>query len=210
VYAQRFSAAGAKVGGEFRVNQATAASQRPSGIAMDGQGNFVVGWSTSDGLTNTPGFAYDAYARWYAVDGTPLTGDVVVSATTAGRQEGTLVGRDRDGNTLIAWSSDQDGTTDVFGRAFGPDGVPQGGEFRVNTATAGIQGVGRFYGGVAAQQGGRFIVTYGTEVDGGAEVLFQRYDPEAAVAPNGGTSVFGGTSITDPMATDGDLDVLLT
>ena len=46
-FAQRFDAAGARRGAEFRVNTYTTASQRASVVASDPVGNFVVGWTSS-------------------------------------------------------------------------------------------------------------------------------------------------------------------
>ena len=48
-FAQRFDAAGARRGGEFRVNTQTASSQAPESITADPAGNFVVTWQAGDG-----------------------------------------------------------------------------------------------------------------------------------------------------------------
>lgn len=44
VYGQRFSAGGAALGGEFRVNAATAGAQRLGGVAIDADGDFTALW----------------------------------------------------------------------------------------------------------------------------------------------------------------------
>ena len=48
LYAQRFNAAGAKVGSEFRVNTTTAGDQKNSAVAMDAAGDFVISWMGPD------------------------------------------------------------------------------------------------------------------------------------------------------------------
>src|SRR5688572_7580978 len=47
VYAQRFNAAGAAQGSEFRVNTVTAADEQYASVAMDASGDFAVVWTTS-------------------------------------------------------------------------------------------------------------------------------------------------------------------
>ena len=44
VYAQRYDSAGAKIGGEFRVNSTTPDYQRRPSAAMDSAGDFVIAW----------------------------------------------------------------------------------------------------------------------------------------------------------------------
>ncbi|MEO8198549.1 MAG: hypothetical protein ABI689_17690 [Thermoanaerobaculia bacterium] len=46
VFGQRFTSAGATVGGEFRVNSYTTGGQRRPAVAPTAQGNFVVGWES--------------------------------------------------------------------------------------------------------------------------------------------------------------------
>jgi hypothetical protein len=49
VFAQRFTAAGTPRGAEFRVNSATTDRQVVSAVASDGEGNFVIAWSSGGG-----------------------------------------------------------------------------------------------------------------------------------------------------------------
>ena len=50
IYAQRYNAASAAQGSEFRVNDTTTNHQEFPGIAIDSSGNFVIGW---DSLTSS-------------------------------------------------------------------------------------------------------------------------------------------------------------
>ncbi len=64
IFAQRFTASGERIGGEFQVSEATDGYEDASRIAMDGQGNFVISWDHWPvGL---------AYARLYRANGTPV------------------------------------------------------------------------------------------------------------------------------------------
>jgi S-layer family protein len=51
VYAQRFDGAGARLGGEFKVNGVTSSSGSQPRIAADGGGGFTVAWTGSEGDT---------------------------------------------------------------------------------------------------------------------------------------------------------------
>src|SRR5687767_14592187 len=44
IFAQRFTAGGVRIGGEFQVNQMTTSRQFSTGISMNASGQFVVVW----------------------------------------------------------------------------------------------------------------------------------------------------------------------
>jgi hypothetical protein len=84
----------------------------------------------------------------------------------------------------VVWGSlNQDGNgTGVFGQRYDSAGVPQGGEFRVNTYTTGPQSLGS----VAADASGNFVVVWTSHsyVAYTGDVFGQRYD-SAGVAQGG-------------------------
>ena len=61
VYAQKYNASGAKLGGEFRVNTTTAGDQQFSSVALDGKGNSVVTWCSK----GQDGSGWGVYAQRY-------------------------------------------------------------------------------------------------------------------------------------------------
>ena len=67
VYAQQYDAAGVPMGGEFRVNTATANAQAGSGIAMDALGDFTIEWSSN----LQDGSGYGVYAQRYVLNRPP-------------------------------------------------------------------------------------------------------------------------------------------
>src|SRR5262249_10829627 len=69
IYAQRYDANGAEVGGEFRVNSFTSNPQERPSVAALADGGFVVTWesSTQDGSSD------GVYAQRYSADGTTIT-----------------------------------------------------------------------------------------------------------------------------------------
>ena len=67
IYAQRYNAAGAPQGSEFRVNTTTAGNQNHPSVAMDADGDFVVAWASYP-LDRS---AFGIYAQRYNAAGVP-------------------------------------------------------------------------------------------------------------------------------------------
>src|SRR4051812_15064940 len=82
VYAQRYSAAGSPLGGEFRVNSFTTGNQRLPAVAMDAAGDFVIAWQS----TAQDGDFYGVFAQRYTSAGMPLGGEFEVNTVTTGAQ----------------------------------------------------------------------------------------------------------------------------
>ncbi|HTS52720.1 MAG TPA: DUF4347 domain-containing protein, partial [Burkholderiales bacterium] len=190
VYAQRYSAAGTAQGGEFRVNVTTAGDQWADSIAMDGAGNFIVAFSSSDGN------GLGAYTRRYNAAGTALTGEVQVNTTTAGDQTWTTVAMNRSGAYVVAWSdTGADGSgSGIYAQRFDANGVAQGSEFRVNSTTAGDQ----VHPTVAIDASGNFTVvwsSFGQDVAGTWGVYKQDYNADGT--PFGGETRVNTTTSGD-------------
>jgi hypothetical protein len=104
VHAQRFDAARAAVGQEFRVDDSPDGTGIFPSVAMDGDGNFVVGWQGGDGS------ASGVFARRYARDGSPRE-SFRANTYTLTQQRDARIALDRDGDAVIAWMSEgQDGS----------------------------------------------------------------------------------------------------
>ena len=165
---------------EFRANAYTSGNQRYQSVGMDASGGAVVAW-TSDGQD---GSSFGVYAQRYSPDGTPQGGEFQVNTTTVSFQAYPSVALAADGTCLIVWQSlGQDGNQfGVYAQRYGPDGMPQGGEFRVNTTTAGSQGSPA----VAMGADGASVVTWSTDGQDGSGfgIYAQRYSPDGT--PNGG------------------------
>jgi hypothetical protein len=153
-YAQLYNAAGQRQGGEFRVNTFTADEQSAWSVAMDAAGNFVVAWNS----IGQDGEGADVYAQRYDASGRELGGEFRVNATTADSQFGVIVAADADGDLIFTWASvGQDGSGHgIYARRFTAAGVPIGGEFRVNTTTAGDQ----LNPAVATDADGGFVISW--------------------------------------------------
>ena len=125
----------------------------PSGDGANG--NFVVTWSSN----GQDGSGWGVYAQQYNSSGAKLGGEFRVNTTTTGDQTVSLRSA-TDGTAIssITWcSKSQDGSGwGVYAQRYSASGVPVGGEFRVNTVTAGDQE----YASVSMNASGDFVITW--------------------------------------------------
>jgi hypothetical protein len=138
---------------------------------MDSQGNYVVTWASN----GQDGSGWGVYARCYNASGVAQGNAFRVSTTTAGDQMYSTVAMDAAGDFVITWSSNgQDGSGwGVYGQRYNATGKAQGGEFQVNTTTAGDQE----YSTVAMDGSGNFTITWSSygQDGGGWGVYGQQY-----------------------------------
>lgn len=171
VYARRYDSLGQPLTDEFRVNSTTGSTQRNSQIAMDRTGDFIITWMSN----GADGDGYGIYAQRFGRDGTPQGQEFRVNTTTTGHQQYPAIGRDEDGDTVIAWASqDEDGDSwGVYARRYDPKGRPQGEAFRVNSTTRGQQTLAS----VGVDADGDFTIAWDSEnQDGdGFGVFAQRF-----------------------------------
>ena len=164
IYAQRLDAGGAKIGGEFRVNQTAAGSQTGASVAIDVAGRFVAVWAENG----------DIRGRLFDADGTPLTGDFAVDSNPAGTQANPDVAMNASGAFVVTWNGQRSGDTDgVAARRFDASGTPLGGSFAVNTTTTNNQD--RPAAALAAD--GSAVVAWTDQSNPGSEIRAQRIDP---------------------------------
>ena len=124
VVGRRYNGAGAAQGNEFVINANAGYLLNPR-VAMGPDGRFVVVW---EGRT-TP--TSEIVAQRFNSVGGSVGGAFVVNAQTAGDQYRPDVSVADDGSFAVAWMS-EGAYTDVFARRFDANGVPVGGDFRVN------------------------------------------------------------------------------
>ncbi len=110
VVARRYDAAGAALGGEFRVNTFTTGNQFSPSVAMDPAGNIVVGWESPD----QDGSGSGAFGQRFDRAGTFVGSEFQINEFTTGAQQLPRVATSRLGNFAAMWSSlNQDG--DAYG-----------------------------------------------------------------------------------------------
>ncbi len=173
VYAQRFTGGGAKLGGEFQVHQRVAGNQSDPAVVALKEGRFLVAWVSE------------------AAGGTAASGAVDLRGTVMGRlfnAQGAAEGAEyvlatgeiysgvpalataAAGGFVMAWQGrsggDVSSLADIYVRAFGEDGQPQGPSQRHNTHLPGMQ-----VGPALSQMGEDTLVawtSYGQDASGGS------------------------------------------
>jgi hypothetical protein len=170
IYAQRYNNNGVAQGAEFRVNTFTTNNQRNPSVAMDSNGNFVVAW----GSNGQDGSAYGIYAQRYDNTGATAGTEFKVNTYTTSGQTLPSVVMDSDGDFVISWvSNGQDGSSQgIYAQRYNNTGTAQGGEFRMNTYTTGVQSELS----VAMDSGGNFVAIWASLDAGSKDIYARRYD----------------------------------
>ena len=135
IFAQRFDAFGATVGGEFQVNTTTLSDQRYPAAAMDAAGNLVVTWSSF----GQDGSGYGIYGQLYDSSGAAQGSEFQISTATSGDQFYSSVAFAGTGDFIVTWTGQDADATGIYAQRFNAAGVAQGGEFLVNTTTTDAQ-----------------------------------------------------------------------
>jgi hypothetical protein len=156
------------LGSEFQVNQYTTGFQTLPAVALDADGDFVVVWQSH----LQDGSYAGVFGRRFASTGAPLAGELQVNSFTTGYQAGPAVAPDADGDFVIVWEGEGEAdSSGVFARRFNAPGVPQAGEFLVNTYTSSNQA----RPDVSMSGNGAFVVIWQSEgQDGSNEGVFGR------------------------------------
>jgi hypothetical protein len=169
------------IGSQFQVNTYTTNWQNLPAVAMDGDGDFVVAWN-SFGSDGTDTHYYSVQAQRYNAAGLPQGAQFQVNTYTTESQSLAAAAMDSAGNFVIVWTSLGSSGTDndansIQGQRYNAAGVPQGGEFQVNSYTTDRQ----FRPAVAMDIGGQFVVTWISEGSNGTDthqfsIQGQRYN----------------------------------
>jgi len=176
IFAQRYTAAGAPSGTEFRVNTYTRDYQSYPVIGKADAGNFVVAWQSYQEGSGQGPFSYGITNQRYTSAGAKSGQDVQANSYTSGDQASPTLAVNGAGNFVVVWeSATQDGSGyGIFAQRYNSAGTKQGSEFRVNTYTTGDQRAPS----VAIDNAGNFTVVWrSTLQDGWASGVYgQRYD----------------------------------
>jgi hypothetical protein len=160
IKAQIFGATGTPVGGEFLVNTVAAGSQNAPTITGLANGGFVVTWQDGSGIGGDAS-GTGIKAQIFGATGAPVGSEFLVNTVAEGGQYAPTITGLANGGFVVAWY-DNSGTGDdadgysIKARVFDATGAPVGGEFLVNTVTAGSQ----YEPTIASLANGGFVVTW--------------------------------------------------
>jgi hypothetical protein len=164
IWAQRYSSAGAALGGAFRVDTDADSAYSPR-VAHDSAGRFIVVWRVA-----AP--ANRILARRYDTSGAALGARFQVNTTLG---ETPDVAAHGNGGFVVVWSSNFAGPGLLWARRYDAAGNAAGGEFPVSNSV-GVTG-NHVVPRVAAEPGGGFLVMWVTNVSpDGQDVLARRFD----------------------------------
>ncbi len=131
-----------RVGDEFLVNTATLGSQNEPTVTALSNGGFVVSWADQSGGGVEAG-SVGVKAQVYSATGVRVGDEFVVATSTQSTQYQPTIAGLSDGGFVVSWAdgSGQGGDPDasIKAQVFSAAGGRIGGEFLVNTVTAGMQ-----------------------------------------------------------------------
>ena len=114
VYAQRYDASGAALGGEISVNTTTTGDQDTPSIDVANDGRFLIAWQSNGQDGNLEG----TFAQEFESSGATIGTEFRVNTTTGGNQHYSSVAYD-GGQAVVAWSGAGNGdAAGVFTQQF--------------------------------------------------------------------------------------------
>ena len=183
VYAQRFDASGAQLGGETLINTITSAAA--SHVAALSDGGYVVTYDSYENL-------HHIYGQRFDDSGAKLGSETLISTSTTDMQTDSDIAALSDGGYFVTWTSLGSNNADynVYGQRFDASGAKVGGETLINTTTAGDQHVQS----VAALGDGGYTVAWMSNNQDYSQtgVYAQRFD--ASGAKVGGETLINATT----------------
>lgn len=210
IYQQRYSAAGAKVGGEQRINTYASGTQDQPRVATLNDGGWLVTWR-SDGQD---GSYSGVYQQRYDINGVAVGGETQVNQNASDAQQQSRVAALADGGWVVSWqSSGQDMSGNgVYARVFNADGSPRTDEFRLSQSVESNQNLPS----VAALDDGGFVAVWSqgkpvaSSAFGVVAVLGRRFDADGVAIGNEFTinQSVGNTHMASVFSVDGGFQVM--
>lgn len=196
VIAQRYDAAGARVGAAFRVNDHTANAQlRPAVAGLD-DGGFVIAWQSL--AQAHPAAGYRIYAKRYDAAGavvSPAAGCVAgncefrVDNRESGDQTDPSAAATSNGGFVITWTgerSGEEGDDEIYGALYAADGTVVQQTFLLRGVEASPRQGQRTTAVASWGEGGFAAVWVNQSTDTGLDVFLQAFTAEGAGVIDGG------------------------
>ena len=146
VFGQRFTAAGAKLGGEFLANNTKAMNQSDAAVAGLKDGGFVVAWVSESAIGRTssgaPNLRGNVVGRVFAKGGSTAGREIRINSGDALASSPTLTATSGGGFTAAWVQRDEENTrnlADIHVRLFNAQGTAAGDAARHNTFLRGQQ-----------------------------------------------------------------------
>lgn len=188
VYAQRFDGHGVALGSETRISLWNDSHALSPAIAVGPRGEARIAWLAYGQDGHTGGIL----SRWFD-DRLHGGSEVLVNQEWRGHQSEPVVGVDRDGRTLIVWSSVESPKVAprLLGRLFAADGAALTDEFPIGDGSGRLQSVPA----VAFAADGSFAVAYAIADARNVPAGIRLAHFDADGAPAGDVEVRGGGAV---------------
>ncbi|WP_417525568.1 beta strand repeat-containing protein, partial [Marinovum sp.] len=175
----RYDASGNRTVTEQVVPTNTTNTQSDADVVGLSNGGYVVTWTTND-FTGGDGSSNAVKGQLFNAAGATVGGEFLVNGQTIGNQSDGAISALDSGRFVVVWTegdvANGDGSSSaISARIFGANGLPEGGEFQVNTFTNSQQ----YQPAVATLDNGDFVVTwssYSQDSTNTYGIYYQRYD----------------------------------
>lgn len=153
ILGQRYSAAGAKKGSEFQINQTNPGHIQDQKVVSLADGGFVVVWNAGPNKSGSG----EIYARRYNDTGGAVGGEFIVNTTQSKTQSFPAVAGLGNGGFVVAWNLPAaGGHVDIYGQRFAANGRKAGAEFTITSAVGKSENAPV----IAGLHGGGFVVAW--------------------------------------------------
>jgi hypothetical protein len=191
-FGRRYDPRGNALGAQFQIS-ASYRLARPTRVAVDEYGGFVVAWyaNIAPGDPST-----GVFARRFSAAGAALGPEFLVSVPT-GFQGSADVASDGVGNFVVTWQDGGGYAARVQGRRYDRSGTPRGPQFQVGLVgqvpSVASDAVGNFVV-TRYEQDGSAVGVFGQRV-GGLQPAALAVDPSAAPTSNGNGVLEAGEAV---------------
>jgi hypothetical protein len=169
IYVQRYLADGTTLGDNEKVNTdpGDAMQLRPD-IAIDGDGNYIIGWEDKRSGD------WDIYFQRFLSNGSPSGENVLMNDNPEGTfQQGPSISSNLVGDFTICWEDDRNDSKDIYARQYSNEGIPIGDGFKVNSDTTDFF---HYYPGITSDGIGNFTIAWSDHLFGfNGDVFAQSY-----------------------------------
>jgi hypothetical protein len=180
IYAQRFAADGSALGSNFLVSIAGGCMHYSPIVSYKDNGNFLIVWTDSnDGgevfsKNDAPKDDYpDIWAQLYLCDGTPVGDNFMVNEDPDDTyQTDPALAVDANGNFIIAWQDDRNGSYQIYLQRFQYDGTPIGTNFPVEDS---MFVTDQMYPSVSMDGEGNFTIAWLDYRNGNSDIYCRRF-----------------------------------
>ncbi|WP_181905301.1 Ig-like domain-containing protein, partial [Aestuariispira insulae] len=170
IFAQRYDAAGERIGTAFQVNSYVTSNQYQPKVTELSDGGFAMTWKSD----HQDGSVTGVFSQAFNADGSKRGSEMQVNGSYSGNQWETAIAGLKDGGYVVSWTDmgGHDGSgAGVFGQRFAADGSKVGGEFLINDETT----VDQRFSDLTVLNDGSYVATWSSATTGSWEVFQKLY-----------------------------------